>query len=172
MRKSMILDPRGSKIDQNGAQERSKNELWSKSVLGSPKSERPGHSFWAFWRPLRDFGRHLVPSWAPRGSQNRAFWHQDAPKWQKMTSRMRHQKKYEFSIEFLSENMRFWRCWTLPNALYISISVVFADYDKIKIFMKIRAKMDSKSEPKIDVWAIRGPTFEVLGAFLKGLILK
>ena len=34
----------------------------------------------AFWRHLGDFGCHLVSSWAPRGSQNRAFWHQDTPK--------------------------------------------------------------------------------------------
>ena len=60
-----------------------------------------------FWRHLGDVGRHLVPSWAPRGSQNREFWHQDAPKSQKMTSRMRHPKKYEMLIGFLSENMRF-----------------------------------------------------------------
>ena len=32
--------------------------------------------------------------------------------------------------------------------------------------------MEPKSEPKIDVWEIRGPTFEVLGAFLRGLILN
>ena len=43
--------------------------------------------------------------------------------------------------------------------------MVFADYDKIKIFMKIFVKMDPKSEPKIRVWAIRGSTFEVLGGF-------
>ena len=28
---------------------------------------------------------------------------------------------------------------------------------------KFHATMDAKSEPKTDVWAIRGPTFEVLG---------
>ena len=53
--------------------------------------------------------------------------------------------------------------------LYISISVVFADYDKIDNLMKIYAKMGSKSEPKTEVWAIRGPTFEVFGRFLKSL---
>ena len=42
---------------------------------------------------------------------------------------------------------------------------------KIKNFMKIDAKMDPKSEHQIDVWAIRGQTLEVLGAFLRGLIL-
>ena len=30
--------------------------------------------------------------------------------------------------------------------------------------------MDLKSEPKIEVWATRGPTFEVLGRFLRSLI--
>ena len=37
--------------------------------------------------------------------------------------------------------------------------------------MKIYAKMDPTSKPKIEVWAIWGPTFEVLGTFLRGLIL-
>ena len=64
-------------------------------------------SFWEpFWRhlgdfgrPLADFGRDLGPSWAPRGSQNRPFWPQVAPKTQKMSPRMRHQKMYENLIE-------------------------------------------------------------------------
>ena len=29
--------------------------------------------------------------------------------------------------------------------------------------------MDAKSEPKIEVWALRGPTFEVLGGILRSL---
>ena len=76
-------------------------------------------------------------------------------------------KKYEFLIGFRSENVRFWRCWTHRNALYISISVVFADYDKIENFMKIYAQMDPKSHPQIAVWAIKGPTFEVFGRVLR-----
>ena len=48
--------------------------------------------------------------------------------------------------------------------------MVLAYYEEIKNFMKIHAKMDAKSEPKTEVWAIRGPTFEVLGRFLKSLI--
>ena len=83
---------------------------------------------------------------------------------------MRHQKKYEFLIEILEENVRFWMCWTHRNALYISISVAFADYDKIEKFMKIYAQMDPKSHPKIDIWAIRGPTFEVFGSVLRNAI--
>ena len=48
--------------------------------------------------------------------------------------------------------------------------MVLAYYEEIKNFMKIHAKNDPKSEHKIDVWAIRGPTFEVLGGFLRSLI--
>ena len=54
---------------------------------------------------------------------------------------------------------------------FYSVSVVLAYYEEIKNFMKKHAKNEPKSEPKIDVWAIRGPTFEVLGRFLRGLIL-
>ena len=39
-----------------------------------------GTTWVTFWRHLGDFGRHLGTSWAPRGSQNRPFWHQVAPK--------------------------------------------------------------------------------------------
>ena len=53
---------------------------------------------------------------------------------------------------------------------FYSVSVVLAYYEEIKNFMKIHAKMNAKSESKTDVWAIRGPTFEVLGGFLRSLI--
>ena len=39
-----------------------------------------GTTWVTFWRHLGDFGRHLGTSWAPRGSQNRPFGHQVAPK--------------------------------------------------------------------------------------------
>ena len=48
--------------------------------------------------------------------------------------------------------------------------MVFADYDKIDNLTKIYAKMGSKSEPKTEVWAIRGPTFDGLGGFWRILI--
>ena len=48
--------------------------------------------------------------------------------------------------------------------------MVLAYYEEVNNFMKIHAKNDPKSEPKIEVWAIRGPTFEVLGGFLRSLI--
>ena len=49
--------------------------------------------------------------------------------------------------------------------------MVFVDYDKFENFMKIYAKIDTKSDPKIDVWALRGPTFEVFGSILRNAIL-
>ena len=52
----------------------------------------------------------------------------------------------------------------------IFVSVDLAYYEDFKKSMKIHAKMESKSEPEIDVWAIRAPTFEVLGRFLRSLI--
>ena len=36
--------------------------------------------------------------------------------------------------------------------------------------MKIDAKINPKSESKIEVWALEGPTFEVLGGFLRSRI--
>ena len=32
--------------------------------------------------------------------------------------------------------------------------------------------MDTKSDPEIDAWTIRGSTFQVLGGFLRCLIFK
>ena len=48
--------------------------------------------------------------------------------------------------------------------------MVFAYYDKIENFMKNPCQNGSKSEPKTEVWAIRGATFEVLVGFLRSLI--
>ena len=36
--------------------------------------------------------------------------------------------------------------------------------------MKIYAQMDLKSHPKIEIWAIMGPTFEVFGSVLRNAI--
>ena len=45
-------------------------------------------------RPWGDLGRHLGTQLGAKGSQNRAFWCQVAPKCRKMRPRMRHQKIY------------------------------------------------------------------------------
>ena len=77
---------------------------------------------------------------------------------------MSHKKKFEFVIEFQLENVRFWRGGTFPDALYISISVVFADYDKIEHLMNIYTTMDPKKRPEIDPLVLRDPTFEAPGS--------
>ena len=75
-----------SKINQDGAKERSESGLGSKSLPGFEKSGRTFEKWMPLWCHLGDVGRHFVPSWAPRGCQNRALWHQVALKPQKITS--------------------------------------------------------------------------------------
>ena len=82
-------------------------------IMGKgPLQDPPGGG--AYWRVQRLLGTAWLilsaiwdPSWAPRGSQNQAFWHQDARKLRKLTSRRRHDKKYGFFIVFLTENTLF-----------------------------------------------------------------
>ena len=97
---SSKIHPKSTKMVPRNAPKVILEASWLRGVRGKL-------NFSDLWCHLGDFGRHLVPSWAPRGSQNLAFWHQDAPKCRKMRSRMRHQKKYEFLIEFKSGNVRF-----------------------------------------------------------------
>ena len=95
-----------------------------------------GMTWVTFWHHLGDFGRHFGTSWAPRGSQNRPFWHQVAPKTQKMSPRMRHQKMYENLIEIWWKKWRFWMCSSHRTTMYKGILVVGAFYDKIKKLIK------------------------------------
>ena len=145
--------------------------LWVKHIKKeSEKVARSWYFFGAFWRhlgdfgrPLADFGRDLGPSWAPRGSQNRPFWPQVAPKTQKMSPRMRHQKIYENLIEIWWKKWRFWMCSSHRTIMYKGILVVGAFYEEIKKIMKKWGQKGPKIDAKIDIWAIRGTTFEVLG---------
>ena len=88
------------KIDQSGAQERSESDLESKSVPGYQKRHDIFLEISDFGRHLGDFGRHVGSSWAPRGSQNRAFGRQGVPKAAKIASKKRPKKKLVFLIEF------------------------------------------------------------------------
>ena len=36
--------------------------------------------------------------------------------------------------------------------------------------MENECQMDPQSDPEIDIWALRGSIFEILGRFLRGLI--
>ena len=47
---------------------------------GTPKSEHGLCFLGAFGRHLADFGRHLGPSWVPKGSQNPPFLHKISKK--------------------------------------------------------------------------------------------
>ena len=38
--------------------------------------------------------------------------------------------------------------------------------------MNIDAKMDTKNDPKIDIWALRGQIFEILEGFLRSQIFN
>ena len=49
--------------------------------------------------------------------------------------------------------------------MYKGILVVGAFYERIKKIMKKRCQKGPKIDAKIDIWAIRGPTFEVLEHF-------
>ena len=121
-----------SQINQNGAQERSEGNLASASAKCLSHFLEKCHHLWE----MIDFGRHFWIQLGARRVPQSIFWHQVFPKSKKMTSKMRYQKKWELLIEFESEKVRFWMCWTHWNALYKGISVVGADYDKIKKFIK------------------------------------
>ena len=92
-------------------------------------------------------------------------WPTGLPKSREIRSRMRHQKKYEILIEFKSENVRFWRCQTHRNALYISISVVSAGHDKIRNFI-VDAERHRRT-PRLS--AISGKAIDVCVAVFYGL---
>ena len=94
--------PRGSQnrpFRHQVAPKKQRKKLSRKSATGFCARAAFWRHLGDFGRPLPDFGRHLGPSWAPRGSQNRPFWHQVAPNSQKMNPRMRHQQMYEILIE-------------------------------------------------------------------------
>ena len=63
-------------------------------------------------------------------------------------------------------------CLTHRTTMYKGILVVGAFYERIKNFMKKRCQKGPKIDAKINIWAIRGPTFEVLGGFLGSLIFN
>ena len=61
-------------------------------------------------------------------------------------------------------------CSTHRNALYEGILVVDTYYDKNENLMKKWCQNDPQIDAKIDIWAIRGPTFEVFGGVLRNAI--
>ena len=155
--------PKSPKNNQSGAQERSWEQV-------SPKQSAPELSETIFGTTWPIFGVIWCSAWRQWDPRFESFGIRMRQKLNKCHPEWGPSKCMNFGLIFSEKNVIFWWCWTFPNALYKSISVVFADYDKIEHSMKIYTKMDTKSELKIDVWAIRGPTFEVLGCFFEELV--
>jgi len=78
-----------------------------------------------------------------------------------MVSRKEGQTNYDFVKDFYVKKVRFWGCWTHRNALYISISVVLADYHKIQNLIKKLCQNDSQNDLKIETLVFRGILWEV-----------
>ena len=70
---------------------------------------------------------------------------------------------YENLIEIWWTNVRFWMCSSHRTIMYKGILVVGAYHDKIEKLMKKWCQKGPKIDAKINILAIRGPTFEVLG---------
>ena len=140
--------------------------------INHEKSKRITKNCEAFWRHLGDFGCHLVSSWAPRGSQNREFWHQDAPKSEKMTSKIRHLEKYEFLLDVLLENLRFLKVLNPPRCF------IYKHFGGFRWLWQNREFHENLCQNLHQKWAQnrclgdQGPTFEVLDAFLRSLIFN
>ena len=148
----------GPKIDQNGAQESSERDLGSKAV--------PGTKFWKhFWRHLADLSAILVPSWAPRGSQIRAFWHQVATKVGKMMSRKGCWKKLEISMEFWFENGGFGGAKSLIFHCFFNRIVLSAFFEKAWKFDRKWLPKCSQNPLKIWHLALEDRIFAILGGF-------
>ena len=98
---------KGYQNQPKGCQGELRKRSWKQVGSGTPKKCQQQVRGTPFWVP---FGRSGAPFWAPlaaKGFPKQKIRHQDAPKSQKMTSRMRHQIKFEFLIQFVSANVSF-----------------------------------------------------------------
>ena len=57
-------------------------------------------------------------------------------------------QKHDLLMSFWMENVRFWKRGTLPDALYIIIRLVFADYNKSQNFIKNQCQNGSENDAK------------------------
>ena len=154
-----------SHIHQNDAQERSESDLGIKSV--------PGTVFWsttrvlgvAFCRHLGHFGCHVGHRWAPRVSQNRAFWHQEASKVGKMMFRKGWWKKLENSMGLWLENGSLGGAKSLIFHCFFNRIVVSAFFEKAWKFDRNWFPKCSQNPLKIWHLALGGRIFAILGGF-------
>ena len=117
----------------------------------------PWYFLSSFSRHLGDAGCHLGGNWVPRGSQNSTFGYQDAIKWQKKLDERGCQKNCSFLLRLQLKEIESLGVQTLPNALYISISVVFASYDQIINLMKQLCENETQNHGKNDNKPDDGP---------------
>ena len=162
----MILEPRGPKIDQNGAQERSEKDLgnWGGN-LGSPSN-----SILRLLAHLGDFGRHLVPQLGAKGLPKSSFL---APSRTKI-SKNEAQNEASKNVWNFDRNLR--RKCEILNVLNPPKYYVWRHSGGWRILWQSRKNNEQicqkgpNIDAKIDIWAIRGPTFEVLGHVLRTAI--
>ena len=138
-----------------------KSRLRRSCVFEAPQGaqgERRKPKLGTFGRHLGDLGRHYGTSWVqweiPKSliltSSRKHIW----KKWPTME---RH-KKQCFLMRSWLKNARFGKGWTLPNALYISIWVVFDVYWEIANIKESWRWNAPQSDPKIDLLA---PTISI-----------
>ena len=138
-----------------------KSRLRRSCVFEAPQGaqgERRKPELGTFGCHLGDLGRHYGTSWVqweiPKSliltSSRKHIW----KKWPKME---RH-KKQCFLMRSWLKNARFGKGWTLPNALYISIWVVFDVYWEIANIKESWCWNAPQSDPKIDLLA---PTISI-----------
>ena len=98
-----------------------------------------------FWRHFGDLGRHLGSTWVPRGSLNRAFWHQDTPKSWKMRPRIRHQKKVWFFDWILIGKCEIVNVVNSPKCfIYKHFGVFRTLCESWEVHWKLKLKQSSK----------------------------
>ena len=123
-----------------------------------------------FWHHLGDFLAPLGWFWAPFGDQLGAkglpkstFLAPSHTKNSKNGSQNEASKnvwKFDWN---LMKKMKFWMCSSHRTIMYKGILVVGAFYERIKKIMKKWCQKGPKIDAQIDILAIRGPTFEILG---------
>ena len=128
----------------------------------------PPASHW--WPPglvrrhhLGDFWYRFGHRWAPRGSQNLAFWHQETSKVGNMTSQNGCRKKLELLMEFWSENGGLGGAKSLIFHCFFNRIVLSAFFEKAWKFDRKWLPKCSQNPSKIWLLALEDRIFAILG---------
>ena len=117
-----------------------------------------GTHFLSFWCDLGPKRSILGAPWRPAGAQMAPKIGQRAPKIAQVAPKSSARTKDGGTF-----SLPIWMCLTHRTIMYKGILVVGAYYDEIENLMKKWCQKAPKINAKIAIWAIRGPTFEVLG---------